>query len=62
MNKGKPVTATIGSPQAVPDARPASLEAVLRARIAEALADPRPGIPAEEVFARLERKARTSRR
>ena len=33
-----------------------ALEAVMRARIAEALADPRPGIPAEEVFRRLEKK------
>lgn len=33
-----------------------ALEAVMRAKIAEALADPRPGIPAEEAFDRLERK------
>jgi hypothetical protein len=62
MRKGKPVKVKIRNPQTVPDARPASLEVVLRAMIAEALADPRPGIPAEEVLARLEQKARTSRR
>jgi antitoxin ParD1/3/4 len=38
------------------DREQAALDAVMRARIEEALADPRPAIPAEEVFARLERK------
>ena len=33
-----------------------AVDAVMRARIAEAIADPRPGIPAEEVFDRLARK------
>ena len=38
------------------DRETVALEAVMRARIAEALADPRPDIPAEEVFRRLEQK------
>lgn len=33
-----------------------AIDAILRAKITKALADPRPGIPAEEVFDRLERK------
>lgn len=33
-------------------------DAILKAKVAEALADPRPGMPMDEVFARLEERHR----
>jgi hypothetical protein len=62
MRKNEPVRVIVENQQAILDGWPTSIEAVIRARIAEALADPRPAIPAEEVFRRLEQKARTSGR
>ena len=38
------------------DRERAALDAVMRAKVAEALGDPRPPIPADEVFRRLEEK------
>lgn len=44
------------------DREDAMLDAVMRAKVAEALADPRPAVPADAVFARLaaKRNAATS--
>ena len=35
------------------DREDAALDAILRARVEEAMADPQPNVPAEDVFARL---------
>ena len=58
MRTGKSITVTLGEQQALLDAR---LQAgtyedaseVVRAKIRESIDDPRPDIPAAEVFARL---------
>ena len=52
MRASKPITAVLGEPRAL-NREKAALEAILRQRVQEALDDPRPTIPADQVFADL---------